>query len=148
MDFKITGINHIGLAPKDPEKARWFFEEILKVPLVGTDLVAAQKVKTVMLASAHQDLKEKPSLGRLEILEATDDDSPIAKFLEKKGSGIHHLALTVDDIKKTIAYLIQKEIMMVDIIPRSGAHNTQIAFVHPASTGGLLIELVEETQAD
>jgi methylmalonyl-CoA/ethylmalonyl-CoA epimerase len=141
MTFKVLGLNHIGLAPKDSEKAQNFFKVLLSLPLEGEELVADQNVNTIMFKSASKDLT---SPTRLEILEPTSNDSPIQKFLDKKGSGIHHLALTVDNVENAIAHLLSNQVDMVDKTPRSGAHNTKIAFVHPKSTGGLLVELVEQ----
>ncbi|MBQ48887.1 MAG: hypothetical protein CMP10_15975 [Zetaproteobacteria bacterium] len=87
------------------------------------------------------------SPGRLEILENQQgEEGPIAKYLEKKGGGIHHVALNVDDVLAAIAELQSHNIQMIDTAPRKGAHNTLIAFVHPRSTGGILVELVEESK--
>jgi methylmalonyl-CoA/ethylmalonyl-CoA epimerase len=141
--FRIEGINHVGLAPKDPEKARWFLREVLGLSFLGEELVKDQKTNTIMFtalpegASAAQD--------RLEILAPEGGtEGPIAKFLEKKGSGIHHIALSVDSVDSALAHLKAKGVRLVDETPRPGAHQTRIAFVHPEATGGLLIELVEE----
>lgn len=139
--FNVLGINHTGLAPKDPNRAADFLINILKLKPLGSELVASQKTHTSLYSScaAHADGP------RLEIL--SDDGtgtSPIAKFLEKKGAGIHHLALTVDKLDEAIAFLIDQGIRMIDQVARPGTHCTRIAFVHPESTGGLLIELVEE----
>lgn len=141
MSFKITGLNHIGLAPKDSQKAQHFFKVLLNLPLEGEEVVEDQNVNTIMFKSADADTSTPT---RLEILEPTSHSSPIQKFLDKKGSGIHHLALTVDNVKNAIAHLMDNEIEMVDQTPRPGAHNTSIAFVHPRATGGLLVELVEQ----
>lgn len=141
MSFKVIGLNHIGLAPKDSQKAQHFFKVLLSLPLEGEELVEDQNVNTIMFKSADAD-STMPT--RLEVLEPTSDISPIQKFLNKKGSGIHHLALTVDNVKNAIAHLIDNNIEMVDTTPRAGAHNTSIAFVHPRATGGLLVELVEQ----
>ena len=141
MSFKVIGLNHIGLAPKDSQKAQHFFKVLLNLPLEGEELVEDQNVNTIMFKSADAD-STMPT--RLEVLEPTSDTSPIQKFLNKKGSGIHHLALTVDNVKNAIAHLIDNNIEMVDKTPRAGAHNTSIAFVHPRATGGLLVELVEQ----
>jgi methylmalonyl-CoA/ethylmalonyl-CoA epimerase len=82
--------------------------------------------------------------ARLEILVPTAEDSPIAKFLVQKGSGIHHIAFTVADIESSLAFLKAKGVQLIDEVPRDGAHKTKIAFIHPKSTGGLLVELVQE----
>ncbi len=140
--FSILGINHIGLAPKDPEKAKAFFEVLLNLPFEGSETVIEQKTETLMLASARQN---DGALPRLEILVPTSEDSPIAKFLDQKGSGIHHIALTVSRLEVCLAYLKSQGVQLIDEVPRVGAHRTRIAFVHPKSTGGLLVELVEQS---
>src|SRR5687768_7293243 len=102
----VKGINHLGLAPKDPAKARWFLKEILGLEHLGDELVKEQKTMTIMFTSTpagSSGASEAPS--RLEILSPAGDDSPIGCFLEKKGSGIHHLALSVDDIDSAVAML-------------------------------------------
>jgi methylmalonyl-CoA/ethylmalonyl-CoA epimerase len=141
--FQIQGINHVGLAAKDPEKTKWFFNTILGLKYFGEELVAEQETNTQMFGSNHPETT-MPTQARLEVLIPTTESSPIAKFQAKKGSGLHHLALTVDDISSAIRYLISHDIKMIDLKPRIGAHKTSIAFVHPESTGGLLIELVQE----
>ncbi len=141
--MQILGINHIGLAPKDPAKARWFFTEALALPLVGEELVAAQQTQTTMIASFTTPPHDPHE--RLEILEPEPGtDGPISKFLAKKGSGIHHVALSVRGIDAILVQLAAKGVRLIDATPRAGAHHTRIAFVHPESTGGLLVELVEE----
>ncbi|MGE0171801.1 MAG: VOC family protein [Oligoflexales bacterium] len=138
--MKITGINHVGLAPKDPAKAKWFLEVALGLPHLGEELVASQSTLTTMF-----DSKGRGASARLEILENDDDkDGPIRKFLEKKGAGIHHLAMTVDSVEEAIKRMVSLNVKMIDSQPRPGAHNTKIAFVHPESTGGLLVEFVQE----
>ncbi len=145
--FHILGINHVGLAPKDPEKARWFLRDVLALRFAGDEYVKDQHTHTSMF-TAHSDQLPAATLqphSRLEILASDGSpDSPIGKFLDKKGGGIHHLAVQVDNIEQAISSLIAKGIRMIDVKPRPGAHNTSIAFIHPESTGGLLIELVQE----
>ena len=141
MEFKVSGVNHIGLAPKDPKQAKYFFESVLALTYDGQETVTDQMVNTDMFSSSQEDLS-LPT--RLEILEATDENSPIQKFLDKRGSGIHHIALTVSDVEKAVAHLKEKNITLIDETPRKGAHNTKIVFVHPKSTGGLLVELVQQ----
>ncbi|MBM4251948.1 MAG: methylmalonyl-CoA epimerase [Deltaproteobacteria bacterium] len=137
----IVGINHLGLAPKDPERARWFFQDILGLPHLGDELVNEQQTLTRMFAAF---VSPPDPVERLEILVPSPEGAgAVGAFLAKKGSGIHHLALTVRDLDTLIAHLISKGVRMVDQAPRNGAHQTRIAFVHPESTGGLLIELVE-----
>lgn len=140
---RILGINHVGLAPKDPAKARWFFETALGLSVLGEELVKEQETVTLMIRSAAGTaVTPEP---RLEILLPEDGTKgPIAKFLEKKGSGIHHLALNVQGLDEILAHLKSVGVRMIDSIPRAGAHHTRIAFVHPEATGGLLVELVED----
>ena len=143
--FRVGGINHIGLAPKDPAKTRWFLSEVLGLTYLGAELVAAQETNTVMFDTLPEAAAAPPTGSRLEILEPQDGNrGPVARFLEKKGSGIHHVALAVDDVAAAIAHLRGLGVRMIDETPRDGAHATRIAFVHPESTGGLLIELVQE----
>lgn len=139
MNFNIVGINHIGLAPKDPQQTKLFFSEALGLPFKGKEEVKDQKVNTLMFSSDHNK-----KASNLEILVPTDEASVIQKFLDKRGSGIHHVALTVDNINNAIEHLESKGINMIDSAPRTGAHNTLVAFVHPRSTGGILVELVQE----
>lgn len=141
--FKVLGINHVGLAPKDPTMASQFLVSFLGLPHMGNELVAEQMTQTMMYGS--QSTTTDANAPRLEILANEDGkDGPIAKFLTKKGSGIHHVALSVDHIEAAISYLRSMNIKMIDERPRKGAHDTLIAFVHPEATGGLLLELVEQ----
>ena len=153
--FRIIGINHLGLAPKDPSKARTFFTNVLGLGFLGEELVKEQMTNTVMIDSAMTDsataTSAKIPTGRpmLEILEnETGPDGPkpgpIAKFLAKKGSGIHHVALQVDNLDAALAYMQAHGIQMIDSTPRPGSHNTRIAFIHTESNGGLLVELVQK----
>jgi methylmalonyl-CoA/ethylmalonyl-CoA epimerase len=141
--FKVLGINHLGLAAKDTEKCRWFFGEVLGLGFLGDELVREQQTMTSMFRSASGVIVGE---SRLELLSAADGstDSPIEKFLAKKGAGIHHLALSVDNVEATIAAVVKQGVRMIDATPRGGAHHTLIAFVHPESTGGILVEFVQE----
>jgi methylmalonyl-CoA/ethylmalonyl-CoA epimerase len=133
--LKILRVNHLGLAPKNPEACLQFLTKGLGLPSQGSEKVSEQKVEVEFFAIDDT---------RLELLRATETDSPVAKFIETKGGGIQHLALEVDDVIAWIEHLKTQGYKMIDDVPRIGAHNTSIAFVHPASTGGLLIELVQE----
>jgi len=142
MPVEVLGINHLGLAPKDVGKARWFFNEVLSLDNLGQELVKSQNTNTIMIGFSSLSSEQGP---RLEILEnETGTVGPIAKFLEKKGAGIHHVALAVRDVKAAIDHCVQAGVRMIDTAPRPGAHHTSIAFVHPESTGGILVELVEQ----
>ncbi|MEY4631501.1 MAG: hypothetical protein RIQ81_1621 [Pseudomonadota bacterium] len=144
--FRILGINHLGLAPKDANKARTFFTSALGLGFLGEELVREQMTNTVMIDSAHATSATIPT-GRpmLEILEnESGKDGPIAAFLAKKGSGIHHVALQVDNVDHAISWMKQKGVRLIDESARKGSHNTKIAFIHPEATGGLLVELVQQ----
>lgn len=125
-------INHIGIAVKSIEGALPVYRDILGMTLEGTEEVADQKVRVAFLAIGE---------SRIELLEPTSEDSPIAKFIEKNGEGIHHIAYEVDDLEKALLELKEKGIRLIDEVPRSGAHGSRIAFLHPKATGSVLTEL-------
>ena len=127
-------IDHIGIATNGIEDAASIYRDALGVYVTETEEVPGQKVRVAMLPIGE---------SRLELLEATSADSPISKFLAKRGPGIHHLALRVDDIRAALADLKSKGARLIDEEPRAGAGGCLVAFVHPSSTGGVLIELVE-----
>ena len=128
-------IDHIGIATRGIEDAMTFYRDALGLDIAETEEVASQKVLVAMLpiGDAH-----------IELLEATSNDSPIARFLEKRGPGIHHIAVRVDDIRAALADLRQKGARLIDEEPRTGAGGCLVAFVHPSSTGGVLLELVQD----
>ncbi len=127
-------INHIGIAVKNLENSIPFYRDHLGMEFEGTEEVAEQKVKVAFL---------KIGESRIELLEPTADDSPVAKFLEKNGEGIHHMAYEVADIEATLAELKQNKVRLIDEQPRRGAHNSLIAFLHPKATGGVLTEICQ-----
>ncbi len=127
-------INHIGIAVHSLEEALPFYRDMLGMAFQGTEEVAEQRVRVAMLGIGE---------SKIELLEPTSPESPIARFLEKNGPGIHHLAYEVEDIEAAIARLEKEGARMIDRIPRSGAHGTRIAFVHPKSSGGVLTELCQ-----
>ncbi len=127
-------INHIGIAVQSLDAILPFYRDTLGMPFHGLEEVPEQKVRVAMLGIGE---------AKIELLEPTSDDSPIAKFIEKNGSGIHHIAYQVEDIESTIATLKQQGARMIDEIPRNGAHGTRIAFVHPKSSNGVLTELCQ-----
>jgi len=133
--MKILRINHLGIAPKNPGQTKLFLGTLLGLQNSGEETVADQKVHVTFFEA------EK---SRIEILEATESGSPVGKFIEERGGGIQHVALEVDDLDAWLNALKEKGIQFIDQEPRAGAHQTRIAFVHPRSTGGVLIELVEE----
>lgn len=128
-------INHIGIAVNNIENALPFYRDMLGMSFEGTEEVAEQKVRVAFLQVGE---------SRIELLEPTAPDSPVAKFLEKNGEGIHHLAYEVDDIKTALADLKQKGVRLIDESPRQGAHGAKIAFLHPRASGGVLTELCQQ----
>ncbi len=130
----VKAVNHIGIAVRSIDAQRGFYEGILGAVFEGVEVVADQKVRVGFFRVGDV---------RFELLEPTEPASTIAAFLEKRGEGLHHVALTVDDIKARIAELKQAGVRMIDEVPRPGAHHMQIAFVHPKSSFGVLTELCE-----
>jgi methylmalonyl-CoA/ethylmalonyl-CoA epimerase len=131
-------IEHIGIATERIDEALAFWRDALGLDVVHTEEVAEQGVRVAML------LVGEP---RVELLEPTHADSPVAKFLAKRGPGVHHIAVRVDDIRTTLARLKAQGARLIDETPRVGAEGCLVAFVHPASAGGVLLELVEHTAA-
>ena len=127
-------INHLGIATKSIDEALKFWGDALGLENVHTEIVEDQKVKVAMLPIGE---------SRVELLEPTSEDSPITKFLEKRGGGIHHIAVEVDDIEASLAQLKSQGMRLLDETPRIGAEGCLVAFVHPAATGGVLLELVQ-----
>ena len=131
----MTGkINHIGIAVKSLENSLPFYREVLGMEFEGTEEVAEQKVKVAFLAVGE---------SRIELLEPTAADSPVARFLEKNGEGLHHVAYQVADLAAALERLKEQGVRLVDQAPRQGAHGTRIAFLHPKASGGVLTELCE-----
>ncbi len=127
-------INHIGIAVKNLETSIPFYRDQLGMEFEGSEEVVEQKVRVAFL---------KVGDSRIELLEPTSPDSPVAKFLEKNGEGIHHLAYEVADICAALAELKTKEVRLIDEQPRQGAHGSLIAFLHPKATGGVLTEICQ-----
>lgn len=127
-------INHIGIAVKNIEVSGPFYRDVLGMALEGTEEVAEQQVKVAFLAVGE---------SRIELLEPTSPTSPVARFLEKNGEGIHHVAYEVADLEAVLADLKAKGVRLIDEVPRAGAHGTRIAFLHPKATGGVLTELCQ-----
>ncbi|MDR1137168.1 MAG: methylmalonyl-CoA epimerase [Synergistaceae bacterium] len=127
-----TVIDHIGIAVKSIDESLKFWETALGVKCTGRETVEDQKVTTAFLP-----IKE----SEIELLEATSDESPIAKFIEKKGEGIHHMAIRVDDLESCLSELKANGVRLIDETPRRGAGGAMIAFIHPKATGGILLEL-------
>ena len=130
-------INHLGIATKGIEEALRFWEDALGLENVHTETVEDQKVRVAMLPLGE---------SRIELLEPTSEDSPITKFLEKRGGGIHHIAVEVEDIEAALAKLRREGARLIDETPRIGAEGCLVAFVHPSSANGVLLELVQENK--
>jgi methylmalonyl-CoA/ethylmalonyl-CoA epimerase len=130
----LTKINHIGIAVKSLDETLPFYRDNLGMEFMGIEEVAEQKVRVAMLQVGE---------SKIELLEPTSADSPVAKFIEKNGPGIHHLAYEVGDIEAAIAKMLGDGARMIDETPRNGAHGTRIAFVHPKSSNGVLTELCQ-----
>ncbi len=128
-------INHLGIAVKEIDEALKFWQDALGLENVHTETVAEQKVRTAMLPIGET---------KIELLEPTSDDSPIAKFLEKRGGGIHHIAVEVENIEESLAKLKARGARLIDEQPKIGAEDCLIAFVHPSASGGVLLELVQK----
>lgn len=127
-------IDHIGIAVKSLSEAVKIYEHAVGLKLAGYDEVDEQGVRVAML-----DIGE----SRIELLEPTRPDSPVEKFMARRGEGIHHIAVRVDNIEQALERLKAAGIRLIDEKPKRGAHNTRVAFIHPASTHGVLMELVE-----
>lgn len=127
-------IDHIGIAVHDLEEAKAPYVEGLGLQVDHVEEVAGQKVRVAMLPVGETNI---------ELLEPTSEDSPIAKFLERKGPGIHHIALAVEDIDAALRRMRDAGVRMIDDEPRPGAGGTRVAFAHPKAMGGVLVELVE-----
>lgn len=136
--IEAKAVNHIGIAVRDLDAQRAFYEGVLGARFEGAETVEDQGVRVGFFS-----LGEAGHEVRLELLEPLSDESPVAKFIEKRGEGLHHVAYTVADIEARLAALAEAGTRMIDETPRNGAHHTRIAFMHPKSSGGVLTELCE-----
>jgi methylmalonyl-CoA/ethylmalonyl-CoA epimerase len=127
-------IEHIGIATRALDEALGFWREALGLELEATEVVVEQRVRVAMLSVGE---------SHVELLEPTDADSPVAKFLEKRGPGLHHIAVRVEDIRATLENLKKQGMRLIDETPRTGAGGCLVAFVHPSSAQGVLLELVQ-----
>jgi methylmalonyl-CoA/ethylmalonyl-CoA epimerase len=132
--MKVLKIDHLGIAVDSIGEAKKLFHDILGLKFEGTETVQEQKVTTAFFPVGESEV---------ELLESTAPDGPIAKHLEKRGEGIQHIAFRVDNLEKALAELKDKGIRLIDEKPRKGAGGAKIAFLHPKSTHGVLIELSE-----
>lgn len=133
--MKITHIEHIGIAVQNLQEAIKFYEEKLGLKCYAIEEIPDQKVKTAFF---------KVGQTKIELLESTDPEGPIGKFIEKKGEGIHHIAFAVKNIENQLSELASKDVKLIDQYPRKGAEGLDIAFLHPKSTFGVLMELCED----
>lgn len=132
--MKPSHIEHIGVAVSNLEKAIHFYEEVLGLTCYKIEEVPDQKVRTAFLMVGET---------KIELLESTDPEGPVSKFIEKRGEGIHHIAFAVDKIEEYLAHAQASGVKLIDSIPRKGADDQDIAFLHPKSASGVLIEFCE-----
>ena len=131
--MELKRVDHVGIAVKNLDESVQFYES-LGFKATGYEVVAEQKVKVAFLPCGDSEV---------ELLESTEPDGPIARFIEKNGPGIQHIAIRVDDIDKALEELKAQGVRLIDQTPRYGAGNARIAFVHPKATGGVLLELTQ-----
>ena len=127
-------IDHLGIAVLSIDEASRFYRDVLGLECAGIEEVPSQKVRVAFFQVGQV---------RVELLEPTADDSPVARFLEKRGPGLHHIAYRVDDLTATLAALKSAGVQLIDETPRDGAHDMHIVFAHPKSTGGVLTEFCQ-----
>lgn len=132
--MKISKVDHIGIAVKDLEEALKLYRDILQLEVTDVEEVPDQKVKVAFIPVGE---------SKVELLEPTTDDSPVAKFIAKRGEGIHHITFRVDNLEKALEEAKAAGIRLIDETPRLGAGGAKIAFLHPKSTGGVLLELCQ-----
>ena len=133
--MEITHIEHIGIAVKNLDESIKYYENVLGLKCYSIEEVTDQKVKTAFF---------KVGQTKIELLESTDPEGPIGKYIEKKGEGIHHLAFHVKDLEGALEEAKKNEIRLIDEKPRKGAEGLDIAFLHPKSTNGVLTEFCED----
>ena len=133
----VEKIDHIGIAVKSIEDSLPYYQDVLGMEYLGSEEVVEQKVRVAFLRIGD---------SKFELLEPTSDESPVAKFIEKRGGGIHHIAVSVDSIEDTLEKHREMGSRLIDNESRTGAHNMRIAFVHPKATSGVLLELCQESK--
>ena len=134
--MKILKIDHLGIAVNSIEAGKKFWTDVLGLKFEGSETVAEQKVTTAFFPVGESEV---------ELLESTAPDGPVAKYIEKRGEGIQHIAFRVENIEEALAELKEKGIRLIDENPRRGAGGAKIAFLHPKSTNGILVELCEKS---
>src|ERR1035437_945908 len=132
--MKVTHIEHIGIAVKSLEESIAYYEGILGLKCYAVEEVKEQRVKTAFFMVGQT---------KLELLESTDPEGPVGKFLEKKGEGVHHIAFATSNLENALTEMDEKGVALIDKKPRKGAEGLDIAFLHPKSTHGVLTELCE-----
>lgn len=132
--MKILKIDHLGIAVNSMDQGKEFWSGVLGLDFEGTETVTEQKVTTGFFPVSESEV---------ELLESTEPDGPVAKFIEKKGPGIHHVAFRVENIDEALAELKEKGVKLIDQQPRIGAGGAKIAFLHPKATNGILVELCQ-----
>ena len=130
-------VDHIGVAVSNLEEALKIYTDVLGLKLHGTEVVEEQKVRVAFMPVGDTEI---------ELLESTDAEGPIAKYIEKRGEGIQHVAFRVDDIEEALEQMRQQGVRLIDEKPRYGAGGARIAFLHPKATGGVLVELCERKE--
>lgn len=133
--MKPSHIEHIGIAVRNLEASAEFYKKVFGLECYSIEEVEEQKVRTAFFMIGNT---------KIELLESTDPDGPIGKFIEKRGEGIHHIAFAVKDIEKQLKQAEANGVVLIDKAPRKGAENLDIAFLHPKSTSGVLIEICED----
>lgn len=131
----VRGLHHVAIAVPSLQEARGLYEGALGLAAGEVEPVPSQGVNVLVLQAGTQ---------RIELVEPAAPDSPISRFLERRGGGIHHLAWRVDSVARSIAALRERGVRLIDDSPQPGSHGTMVAFVHPAGTGGVLMEIVED----
>jgi methylmalonyl-CoA/ethylmalonyl-CoA epimerase len=130
-------LDHIGIAVSNIEEARAFYRDALGLEIEPPEEVESQRVRAHFIPAGE---------AALELLEATADDSPIAKYVARRGPGLHHITLRVDDIRAALEQLKARGVRLIDETPRAGAHGSLVAFIHPSSAHGVLVELKQSTR--
>ncbi|MFO7723447.1 MAG: methylmalonyl-CoA epimerase [Bacteroidales bacterium] len=133
--MKPTHIEHIGIAVRDLTSAVRYYEEVLGLECYAVEEVKDQRVKTAFFMVGQT---------KIELLESTDPEGPVGKFIEKRGEGVHHIAFAVEGIEHCLEEVKEKGVALIDAMPRRGAEGLDIAFLHPKSTFGVLTELCED----
>ena len=132
--MKVKQIDHIGIAVKSLDQAGRFYTDVLGLPVQETETVEDQKVRVAFIPVTGSEV---------ELLESTEPDGPVARYIESKGEGIQHIAYRVENIDEALAELKEKGVRLIDQEPRKGAGGARIAFIHPKETNGVLVELCE-----